>query len=210
MLKVKQHITNIHVTFPTFGDNICHLPAFSPYTDAALVTLLTQGNEAAFTELYSRYWKKMVIQAYMKVQNGEDAREIVQDVFLDLWNRREKLELKHGFHTYLSAAVKYRVLRWLAKEKSEQVKRSRIQLPEKDSSTQEWLDFHDLQHDLEKAVQQLPDKCQLVFRLSREGGLSEKEIAKQLDISPKTVETHLSRALRSLRTSFRHFFSLLG
>lgn len=190
--------------------NIHHLPAFSSHTDLALVALLTQGNEAAFTELYSRYWKRMVVQAYMKVQNGEDAREIVQDIFLDLWNRREKLDLQHGFHTYLSAAVKYRVLRWLAEEKNEQVKRSRLHLSEKDSSTQEWLDFQELQHDLEKAVQQLPDKCQLVFRLSREAGLSGNEIARQLDISPKTVETHLSRALKSLRTSFRHFFYFLS
>jgi RNA polymerase sigma-70 factor (ECF subfamily) len=186
------------------------LPELATYTDESLVALMKEGNQAAFTALYERYWKKMVVQAYMKVQRGEDAKEIVQDVFLDLWNRRSKLELEHSFHTYVAAAVKYRILRWLAKEKNEQFKRSKLSVADNDSTTQEWLDFQHLRQELEKAVQQLPDKCQLVFRLSREAGLSDKEIAQELQISPKTVETHLSRALKSLRTSFRHFFSLLG
>lgn len=175
------------------------------HTDEVLVSLMKEGSQAAFTVLYERYWKKLVVQAYYILKTGEGAEEVVQEVFLDIWNRRAALQITYTFHTYIAAAIKYKILRWLSKEKKEQQRRALWTTAEEDTATQEWIDFQAMRSSLEAAVQQLPDKCQLVFRLSREAGMTEKEIARELDISIKTVETHLSRALKSLRTAYRHF-----
>lgn len=177
----------------------------SIHTDEELVFLMKEDNQAAFTILYERYWKKLVVQAYYILKTGEGAEEVVQEVFLDLWNRRAALQITHTFHTYIAAAIKYKILRRLSREKKEKERRAAWTAVEEDTTTQEWLDFQAMRNSLEAAVQQLPEKCQLVFRLSREAGMTEKEIASELNISVKTVETHLSRALKSLRTAYRHF-----
>ncbi|MND73579.1 RNA polymerase sigma factor [compost metagenome] len=78
-----------------------------------------------------------------------------------------------------------------------------------DDSTQQWLEFLDLKEILEQTITELPEKCQLVFRMSRDLHLSQKEIAAQLDISEKTVEAHLGKAIKTLRNKLNRFLILL-
>lgn len=179
------------------------------YDDETLLSLLKQDDELAYTALYNRYWERMVTFAYVKLQSGADAKEVVQDVFLDMWNRRYNLQIPHNFHAYIAGSVKYKIFTLLAKRKKELSNYQELQTSLASTSTEEWLSYDQLREDLEKAVLQLPEKCRLVFKLSRESGLSTPEIARHLQISPKTVENHLTKALFRLRKALKLFFDFL-
>lgn len=176
-------------------------------SDEELLQRLQLNRDAtAFTSLYERYWEKLVTLAYIRLQSTMDAQEVVQEVFLDIWKRSDNIHIRHSFHTYISAALKYKIITFLARRKQETDRQAMLNQSETDTSTEQWLSYQQLRDELENTVRALPEKCQLVFRLSRENGLSEKQIAATLNISVKTVEAHMSRALRSLRTSLRHLY----
>lgn len=176
----------------------------TPYTqldDAALLFLLNQDNEKAYTEMYNRYWKKLFTIAANKLGNLHEAEELVQDIFLDLWKRRNILTITASLSSYLSVAVNFKVINILARRSlflrySKEISHNKIDI---DQCTEQWLQFEEMKDILEKLITALPEKCRLVFNLSREKGLSQKEIASTLKIAEKTVEAHLSRALHSLR-----------
>jgi RNA polymerase sigma-70 factor (ECF subfamily) len=181
---------------------------YNTYTDGELVQLLQQGDEKAFRELYERYWDKLVARAFTQLASTEDAEELLHDIFIKLWQRRASLQLKYSFHTYIAAALKYEIIHKLAERKQRKPFTTigvAVEGPA-DHSTQGWLDFRDLQDRLEASVSALPEQCQLVFRLSREQGLSEKEIAARLQLAPKTVQNHMTRALKKLKVALHQFF----
>jgi len=184
--------------------------SYKAHTDEQLLSLLQDSDEGAFTELYHRYWDKLLARGITQLKSVEDAEELLHDIFVRLWKRRDTIRIRHSFHTYIAAILKYEVLKKLADRKkvklqdlSESQDSSLV-----DYSTQQRLDFLELQERLEASVKQLPEKCRLVFRLSREEGLSGKEIARELQITPKTVENHINRALRALRSSLNLFLTL--
>jgi RNA polymerase sigma-70 factor (family 1) len=175
-------------------------------TDEELVVLIAQDNVKAFQILYNRYWKKMLAKAHAQLQSNTIAEEVVQDAFINFWKRRHKIELKYSFHTYIASVVKYEVMTQLAKKNKEHLYMDDLSLPVvEDHSTQHWLDFDELKLQMDNLIHLLPDKCQLVFKLSREHGLSDKQISENLAISRKTVEAHISKALRTLRLSINNF-----
>ncbi|WP_315814878.1 RNA polymerase sigma factor [Paraflavitalea speifideaquila] len=184
---------------------------YQSYTDAELLLLIQQNDEAAFRVLYERYWKKLLTQAYFKLQSAEDAEEIVQTIFINLWRRRQTIQLKHSFHTYVASMLKYEVLHKLLLHKRDQKNKADVpwlQVVEDDSTCQ-WLDYEQLRSEMEKEIQRLPEKCQLVFRLSREAGLSEKQIGQVMGIAPKTVQAHMGKALKQLRTSVQRLLYMV-
>ncbi|WP_225874780.1 RNA polymerase sigma-70 factor [Pedobacter hiemivivus] len=186
------------------------MDAYCSYSDQELTAFLKNGDKSAFTEIYNRYWKKMFALACQKINDPEEAREIVQQIFIRLWERKDKLEINNTLGGYLSVSVKYRIINAL---NMHYVRKNYIDnLPawsELDDSTQEWLDFEEVKERLAILVSNLPEKCRIVFVMSREQGLSQKKIAETLNISEKTVEAHLSKAVKSLRTGLRSFFLTL-
>lgn len=181
--------------------------SYSPHTDEYLFLLLQNDDEKAFTELYERYWKKLLIRANLLLHSQEDAEEIVHDIFVILWRKRKTIEILHSFHTYIAAMLQYGCLKVLAKRKRSVNKDITYEgLEIADHSAQQWLDFEHLREELEMSVKQLPDKCQLIFRLSREEQLSDKEIAVKLHLSVNTVRTQMHRALQKLKNSLTAFF----
>lgn len=185
------------------------MASYSAYNDQQLLKLVQQDDESAFGQLYDRYWDKLLTQAFIKLRSHEEAEETVQEIFLQLWRRRHTIELRYTFHTYIAAVLKYEILSKLAGRKREAHAKMNFAVvsPMSDNSTLEKSNFDLLLQKIEKTVQLLPEKCRLVFRLSREAGLSEKQIAETLNIAPKTVEAHMSKALKSLRVSLRQFLS---
>lgn len=169
--------------------------------DWELTDLLKSSNRYAFTEIYNRYWKRLFAIAANKINDLDEAEEIVQDIFVSLWNRRESLCITSTLGSYLAVSIKYRVIKTFEKhghaQKYSAYSKDVISII--DNSTEEWMEFEELKARLSEFVAELPQKCQLVFRLSRESGFSQKRIAAELDISEKTVEAHLTKALKTLR-----------
>ena len=178
--------------------------------DDTLVKLLQKGDDAAFTEIYHRYWNKLFTVAAHKLNYDlKLAEELVQDIFLDLWHRRENLRISASLSIYLAAAMKYKVIDARLKKKriKEYTESLVTRTTDSDTSTEKQISFDELQHQLTALVSNLPEKCRLVYQLSKEAGYSQKEIARHLSISEKTVESHLSRAVKTLRLGLKNFLT---
>lgn len=176
-------------------------------SDEELLSSINEGNSSAFTEIYNRYWKRLFAIAVHKIKDLDEAEEIVQDIFVSLWSKRGRLQITGPLSIYLAVCVKYRVIKTLAKqhnrykyEEHEAFGHSLL-----DNSTQDWLDFEELKVRLNRLVADLPEKCRVVYQLSRDSGYSQKQIAEELGISEKTVEAHLGKALKKLRTGLNQF-----
>lgn len=185
--------------------------AVNMLSDNELLALLRDSGQAAFTEIYNRYWEKLFAVAGNKIGDLDEAEEIVQDIFVALWKRREELQVTGTLGAYLAVSVKYRVIKVLDKRASQQkyAEHRKQSFSLLDDSTQEWLQFEELKERLNKLVADLPEKCRLVYQLSRDSGYSQKEIADELGISEKTVEAHIGKALKTLRTGLHSFFAFL-
>lgn len=183
---------------------------YCTYTDEQLVQLLKQNDHKAFSELYERYWDKLLFLAGKKLNDLYEAEHIVQDLFLDLWNRRGELEIQQSIGGYLVVAVKYRIINAQARRHKQTAKFTEDLAfkPQHDNSTESWLSFRELQNSLHHQLARLPEKCALAFSL-RDDGLSYKQIAAEMNISEKTVEMHISRAFKALRTGLGNLISLL-
>jgi RNA polymerase sigma-70 factor (ECF subfamily) len=180
---------------------------FSTYTDEALVKLLP-GSEAvkAFEELYNRYWEKLIVHATVKLKNEANAEEVVQQVFINLWRRRDKVAIKYTFHTFIASAVKFEIFNFLAKQ--QRLKSLHVaaadSLNEVDSTAGDSIFDHRMAL-LQEELSRLPEKTRIIFSLSRQEEMSGKEIAEKLNISTKTVEAHITKALKQLRSALGHF-----
>lgn len=174
-------------------------------SDAELIELLRQDDQAAMREIFERYWKKLFSVALNRLAVPEQAEECVLDVLISVWERRNNLSLKHTLATYLAVAVKYRAIRILAKEYQKGLQNT-VELKAyelygyDESSVDEYILEKELMETLETAVKQLPEKCRLIYRMSSEQGMSYKEIAKNLNLSEKTVQAHLTKATKALRS----------
>lgn len=180
------------------------------YTDHELLVLLRDSDHRAFNEIYHRYWDKLFYIAARKLEEYQEAESIVQDVFVDLWRRREQLDIHDRLDGYLVVAVKYRIINYLARQDRARNYQQYVisQSDTSNSCTEEWISFEDLHQWLRKMVSGLPEKCRIAYQL-REEGYTQKEIARQMQISEKTVETHISRALKTIRAGISQLFSSL-
>jgi len=177
---------------------------YDEYSDIELLDLMKKDHEQALSALYHRYWNKLLVVAAHRLDDITIAEECVQDLFCSLWSRRHTLVLRFSLATYLSVAVKYQVIKQLdlqyrkaeRKEKYISDYSSSIHLPSADESILE----KEMIERISAAINRLPDKCRIVFKLSREEGMPNKQIAVELGIAEKTVEAHISKALKDLRT----------
>jgi RNA polymerase sigma-70 factor (family 1) len=175
-------------------------------TDAILLERLAAGHQSAFQEIYHRYWYKLFQVARRKVLSEEDAEEIVQDIFVDLWERREQL-LIHELSKFLFKAVKYQLLDYLKAKfvrQAYQVSKQSFN-QDTDTQTEEQLALKDLNEAILTGIDQLPAKTQEIFRLNRLEGRSAKEIADLLQIPERTIEYHITQALRIMRSYLKDF-----
>ena len=181
-------------------------PAHAAWTDAALALALAQDDEQAFAEVYERYWEPLHAQAVRKLRCAHEAEEVVQDLFVALWHKRRTVAIQQ-LGAYLFTALKYRVIDCLRAQLVRQTHAaSRPGQPANpDRGTENAVAAADLSAALAASLRSLPTHAQTVFRLSRLEHRSVPEIAAQLQLSPKTVEYHLARSLKLLRTYLREF-----
>lgn len=178
------------------------------YSDAELIALLIKGNRDAYECIYNNYWPRLYAFVYNRLKIKEATEEIIQEVFFSLWTKRAELVITHSLSAYLFTAVKYQVFNYIKADKVRRTYASHFYRYEQkmDNSNQENIEVTDLKNAVEKEVARLPEKCQQVFRMSRHEHRSVRDIAETLNISPKTVENHLTKALRQLRVAFSEHF----
>lgn len=181
-------------------------------TETAWLTKLREGDESAFTQIYQQYWSALYAVTYNHLRDRAIAEELVQDLFANLWLKRADLTIHTSLRGYLFTAIRHQIYDYIDKQAVRQRVHSQLQTQEQAGiySTEETLDFNELVSHLGSAVDQLPQTAQQVFFLSRYQYLSNREIAQRLNLSPKTVEYHLSRALRLLRLQLKDFILLLA
>ncbi len=168
---------------------------------------LRRGDEKAFENIYNVFWESLYAIAYNRLKSREAVEEILQDLFTDLWNKRKNLEIRTSLVAYLHAALKYKILNYFHSQKFRktysQDHPQYIQKP--DNSTLEVLAFNELYATLELGLEKLPNKCRLVFKMSREEQKSSREIAEELNISHRTVQTHIHNAIKFLRSELADY-----
>lgn len=181
---------------------MAHSPLF--VEDADCLRRLKAGEQAAFEQLYERYFSRLYNYAYQKTGDTFLAQEVVQELFVRLWQQRGRLVITGVVSAYLFAAIRHLIIDQLRKEAIRQrhtEQFARDYQPLATNQTEEQVRLDELRQAYEQLLQQLPPKCRDVFRLSRQG-VSHREIAAQLAISEKTVEQHITKALTTRSTTF--------
>ena len=184
---------------------------FTTLGEDELITLLQQDKLGAFREIYTRYWKTLYADAYKRLKNREIAEEIVQEVFTTFWHKRNTLNINQTLAGYLFTSVANMVIDQYRKDLvRERYKESfKLAYSETDNTTEDAIFAKDLEHSIEHEVNSLPDKCRSVFELSRVEHKTNKEIACELGISEKTVEHHITKALKHIRLGLGQYLSFL-
>ena len=153
------------------------------------------NNSIEFEKLYKRFQPSLVSYAYYITKNTEESVELVNDVFLSVWDKRNRLKLDESLKTYLYTAVKNRSINYVKKLKLDTIYKERLDAMSEFEADQSLLEkeHHDL---VQQIMNDLPPKCKQVFAMSRIDQLSNREIASLLDISIKTVEAQITKALK--------------
>lgn len=177
------------------------MQSISNFDDFELMTLLKVDNELAFSEIFRRFDSLLYIYAYKKLQDSEEAKDIVQEVFVQLWRNRKDLVLKTTLPGYLYKSVLNKILNLIARKQTETKYISSIQytIDPGACSADFLIREKDIAALIEFEIAALPPKMREVFELRKNQYLSNREIAGQMGISEQTVETHMKRALKILR-----------
>lgn len=170
-------------------------------TDQELVALLKEGNANAYTQLFDRYQPLLFVYACRITKDDDEAADIVQEVFLYLWDKKETIDLTGSILSYLYSAVRFKFFNLLDKKKvrldyAESLKKFQQTAS---STTDHQLIEREMLRLIQERVDLLPRKLKLIYQLSRNSNLSTAEIAEQLNLSEKTVQNNLSLAVRELK-----------
>ncbi|MDR2271003.1 MAG: RNA polymerase sigma-70 factor [Sphingobacterium sp.] len=169
-------------------------------SDEDLYKLLRGDNQFAFSVLFQKYNQLLFIYVYKKLKDEEECRDIVQEVFLNLWNNRRKLSLKTSLKSYLYQAVRNKALNVFVHQKvSQKFLDSFGSLPEVEEGADYGIREKDIIETIDREIAMMPPKMQAIFELSRKEYLSHREIAQLLGISEETVTTQIKRALKRLK-----------
>ena len=168
-----------------------------------------------FEKIYKLYYPKMFVFAKNYISANEDVENIVQDVFLVLWEKKDELELSCTLTTYLFTLVKNRCLNFLRHKLIEEEYNAQMKeelgfkLYALESMEYSYHSEKELQEIIQRALDTLPERCREVFIKSRIEGLKYKEISEELGISVNTVENHIVTALKKLRVELKDYLPLL-
>jgi len=199
-------MANACLLFPVLSHaEMQHYPTCS---EDDLLRCLRGGDEKAFTEIFNRYWEKLLATAYYYMHDKHAAEDIVHEVLISLWMRKAELRIV-SLNAYLATAVKFSVFKAIARDKRRKELLKENSLPETFSDIEEKLDARFLNDYLQGVVEELPEKTKLIFTYSRQHELSISQIAGKMDLSPKAVEYHITRALKTLKNSLQKIKSFL-
>ncbi|GAB3651211.1 RNA polymerase sigma-70 factor [Echinicola sediminis] len=176
-------------------------------SEKLLLQELKKGNRKAFDSAFNSHWERLYQVAYKVLSDEDMSKDAVQDVFVDLWSRKDQIEIGN-LAGYLYNAVRYQCFKQM------RTKRSLLQYEERwkevfVNTTEEKYDLEALQDKLEESLKRMSHKHRLIFEMSRFQDLSNKEIAERMNLSQRTVEWYLYQVMKELKTSLATLFYLL-
>jgi len=166
------------------------------------MAMLSRDEEQGLELIFNRYYKYLVVTAYNYLKNDEAAKDLVQDVFFKFWEKRSTIRIDSSLRAFLRRSVVNRSIDEIRKKRirwDEEI--TDINAPVDQSNIQKDIETSELQAVINSAIESLPEKCKLVFSLSRFENMSHKEIATALDISTKTIENQITKALKVIRSA---------
>ena len=161
---------------------------------------LAEGDISAFTSIFEVYYKDLVVFAFTFTKNSDHAEDIVQEVFVRLWEKRREIKLYGSLKSYLLKSVQNHCLDEIRRRKvREHYAGYKEMQPLYTNDTEDYILYTDLLNHLDHLLAQMPDEVAQTFRMNRFDGLKYHEIAQQLNVSVRTVESRISKALQILR-----------
>jgi len=178
---------------------------YNTLTDADLIVRLRAADEDGFTEIYNRYWETLINAAYQRLHSREDAEEVVQEVFVDIYFRRREIYPASTLEAYLKTALKFKVINAY---RSQQLHYKHVDnlIAETNISQVDPHKAFEMKESrlmLLTACKKLPEKCRQVFMMFRFEELSHQEIAERAAISVSTVKKHIHKAMLFLKDEFK-------
>jgi RNA polymerase sigma-70 factor (ECF subfamily) len=177
-------------------------------TDTELFQLLQQDDMDAFDEMYERHFMPLLNAAYKRLHSREDALEMVQDLFVQLYLRRKQMEYTYNFGGYVQKMLKNKIIdryREQLVRKKHLYQLQQMNPEAEPGAPEDNMDVKMLEQKIHAVIEQLPHKCREVFLLSRINNLSHQAIAEKLNISVSTVEKHIVKALKIVRKHVDHY-----
>lgn len=175
--------------------------------EKTLVKALKNGDKVAFEKIFHMYHEQLYFFCYSFLNQKEDAENITQDVFVKLWIKRATLDCEKSFSGFLFTMTKNLALNYIRKTIHQQIFVNQLlsNTLEDCCQTDKQVSLNEVKHSLNNLINQLPPKRKEIFLLSREKGLSHKEISKHLGVSVHTVESQMSKALKFIRNGLKDF-----
>lgn len=181
--------------------------------ETRLITALRNGDRAAFETIYRTFAKGLYNFARRNIPVREDCEEIVQEIFESLWAQREKLEIRSTLEGYLVGMARHKVVRYFRKSALKRKYRDHFLLfnavyDQIEKPAQQ--DHTAMQLALDKLVSELPDRCREAIRLRLSENLSNRDIARRMNINTRTVESYMFKAFNHIRSSYRKYIANAG
>jgi len=175
-----------------------------------LLHRLKQGDKQAYEKIYFTFSKELLYAAYKKTGDKIVAEELVQNIFISLWEKRQELQVDN-LQAYLFGALKLSVMNHIRRLviQNKYMEYQTLTYTEDHQDTANLVDLHDLSSIIEESINSLPEKTQEVFRLSRYQHQSTKDISTELKISEKAVEYHITRSIKRIKEYIRNFYIFL-
>lgn len=179
---------------------------FETNNDSELARKIKNGEKTAYQELFDRYAPRIYLFSKSYLKNEADAEELVQDVFLKIWEKRETLDQTKNIKSFIFKIAVNIIYDFIRHKNIENAFNDFAQPIFESGSNNTWhtVIFDEMQENLQKLVSLLPEQQQKIFQLSKEEGLTNEEIAAKLNLSKRTVENHLYRAVSFLKGHFKN------
>lgn len=182
------------------------------HIESSIIRQIIDGDQLAFAKMYDIYAEKLYYFAFRFLKSKEDAENLTQEVFVKIWETRNRLDPDYSFNAYLFTIAKNTIFNIHRKKVNELAYREYLgyHIDNSHSKTENDVFLNDLQNQIDKCVETFPLQRKKVFELSRKDGFSHKEISQQLNISEKTIETHIRLGLKTLRVALNDDLIILG
>ncbi|MBK6840665.1 MAG: RNA polymerase sigma-70 factor [Bacteroidetes bacterium] len=178
--------------------------------DANILQALKKGDGKAYESLFRSYYQRLCSYANTLLNDPDESEEVVQQVFIQVWERREAMEINISIQAYLFKAVRNSCLNKLKHGKVRQIYAEEVTALAGQSEPASQITLqNELQEQIHRAIESLPEQCRIIFKLSRFDELKYAEIAEHLGISIKTVENQMGKALKVMREKLKDYLPLL-